>query len=455
LNDSTYLQIVGARILGEANDLKRDVPTLAAEIDFDPDILAKVVAGSTSYEAADAVITRMGETYPIDAAALRLVKDDCDAGVKIMRTEESARSSRIFERPDRLGDLTPYYEYRDTAFSRLSPFRPEWIRQLRIVHDSDPRNPDVAFNNGHFLHQYSMYVGPVNHYWEIDGCRYSAEMNTGDSSYTTPFRPHTFTSRSATSEALILAVTFGGKVWRAQREMYALGDRVRHYLAPRGNQAASTRFLIRQHLENATMTAEHLCSALRVAGCALEPEALYDERVFLTDSDIKDIARALGVDERDLKAGQPDGEPDVLIRHGSEDSGYPYPSRGDSRYLVTQMVSTPRMPAMRGCRITVRAIDNKLADGFVSGLHGWLYNYGRATARLEWSDGSTQRETWFGPGDSAYVQPFVRCSFSRSGPDAAELCLVRVAGCIAEDTQRELNQFPSVARAVREDRRWY
>ncbi len=455
MSDKTYLQMVGARILSEANDLKRDLPMLAADINFDPETLAKVVAGTTSYEAADTVIRRMGETYPIDEEALRLVKDDCDAGIKIMRADESAQSSRVFERPDRYGNLTPYYEYRDTAFSRLSPFRPEWIRQLRVVQDSDPENLDVAFNQGHFLHQYSMYVGPVNHYWEIDGCRYGAEMNTGDSSYTTPFRPHTFTARSASSQALILAITFGGKVWRAQRELYALGDRVKYYIAPRGSLAATSRFLIRQQLENAAMTVEQLCGMLRAAGSGLRPEVLCDDDAELTDHDIRDIASALGVDERSLDAGRNDSEPDVLIKRCNGDEDYPYPSRDDHRYTVTQMVSTCRMPAMRGCRIKVTASDNKLRDGLTSGLHGWIYNYSESAARLAWSDGSAERETRFGPGDSAYIQPFVRCAFSRADRDAAELCLVRVAGYIAEDTQRELNRFPSITRAVREDRRWY
>ena len=37
--------------------------------------------------------------------------------------------------------------------SKLGPFKPEWIKELRNVNDSDPRNPEIAYNNGHFLHQ--------------------------------------------------------------------------------------------------------------------------------------------------------------------------------------------------------------------------------------------------------------------------------------------------------------
>ena len=49
--------------------------------------------------------------------------------------------------------------------SKISPFRPEWIEELVVIDDNNPENPDVAFNNGHFLHQFTYFVGPVNFYY--------------------------------------------------------------------------------------------------------------------------------------------------------------------------------------------------------------------------------------------------------------------------------------------------
>ena len=49
--------------------------------------------------------------------------------------------------------------------SRLGPFRPEWIKELRHVEDNDPHNPDVQFNNGHLMMQTTLFVGPVNFYY--------------------------------------------------------------------------------------------------------------------------------------------------------------------------------------------------------------------------------------------------------------------------------------------------
>ncbi len=75
-----------------------------------------------------------------------------------MRAADSKRSSRIFTRRNKSGERTPYYEYRDSAMSKTSPFKPEWIKELRVVKDSDPENPDVAYNNGHFLHQLTFFI---------------------------------------------------------------------------------------------------------------------------------------------------------------------------------------------------------------------------------------------------------------------------------------------------------
>lgn len=84
--------------------------------------------------------------------------------------------------------------------SRLGPFRPEWIKELRHVEDNDPHNPDVQFNNGHLMMQTTLFVGPVNFYYEgSDGTKRTAEMNTGDSNFISSFVPHSFASRDPVS----------------------------------------------------------------------------------------------------------------------------------------------------------------------------------------------------------------------------------------------------------------
>ena len=59
----------------------------------------------------------------------------------------------------------PYYEYRDTAMSSVGPFRPEWIEELCVVDDNEPNNKQVQWNNGHFMHQFTYFIGEVNFYY--------------------------------------------------------------------------------------------------------------------------------------------------------------------------------------------------------------------------------------------------------------------------------------------------
>ena len=111
----------------ELNDLKRTPATASKELNISPQQLDKIINGLSSEEKGFQVINKMGEIYPIDHTHMYLLKDDTINGIKFMSYEESKKTSRIYSRPDRYGKMEPYYEYRDTAMSRLSLFKPEWI----------------------------------------------------------------------------------------------------------------------------------------------------------------------------------------------------------------------------------------------------------------------------------------------------------------------------------------
>ena len=72
-----------------------------------------------------------------------LLKDDTINGIRFMSYEDSKKTGRVYKRVDKNGKLEPYYEYRDTAMSRLCLFKPEWISQLRVVSNNKPDNPDL------------------------------------------------------------------------------------------------------------------------------------------------------------------------------------------------------------------------------------------------------------------------------------------------------------------------
>ena len=77
-----------------------------------------------------------------------------------MRSEESTKSARVMNRGG-----SPYYEYRDTAMSSVSLFRPEWIEELCYVDDNTTTNSKIHWNKGHFMHQFTYFIGDVNYYY--------------------------------------------------------------------------------------------------------------------------------------------------------------------------------------------------------------------------------------------------------------------------------------------------
>ncbi|MGY9107895.1 MAG: hypothetical protein ACKVG0_15470, partial [Alphaproteobacteria bacterium] len=213
-----YLKRLGARILSEANDLKRTPEAMASELGLGADAVLSVMRGESSLEDARSLAQRIADTYPVTLSKLWVEHDDTDDGVRVSRAADAKASSRIFDRSDRSGAKKPYYEYRDTAMSRNGPFKPEWIKELRLVTGVDPDNPDVVYNNGHLLHQVTFFIGPVNFYWQTNGKRHCAELNTGDSNFITPFVPHSFTSRDPDQPGLIVAITYSAQVHRSLDE---------------------------------------------------------------------------------------------------------------------------------------------------------------------------------------------------------------------------------------------
>jgi len=247
MSTKKHLKLIGSRILSELNDLKRTPESAASDLNIEISELNKILDGTSSKKETYAFIDKMGDFYPIDISDLFLLEDDCTNGIKIMTGKDSIKTSRVFNRKNSIDELLPYYEYRDSAMSKLGPFKPEWIKELRNVNDSDPRNPEIAYNNGHFLHQLTFFIGPVNFYWKDGENYYCEEMNTGDSNYITPFYPHSFANRDNSKDAIIIAVTFGGEVRRAQKEMYWLGEeRVNKYkkIGAKKNKESSSPVII-------------------------------------------------------------------------------------------------------------------------------------------------------------------------------------------------------------------
>jgi len=453
-DNTSYLKELGARILGEANDLKRTPEALAQDLGWHLDEVRDVINGAAAPERARELLMTMADIYPISLRDLWVEPDDTDSGVRHMRADESLATSRIFRRIDRSGALTDYYEYRDTALSASAPYKPEWIKELRCVEDSDPNNPDVAYNNGHLMHQMTFFIGQVNFYWETKGKKHCAEITTGDSCYITPFVPHSFTSRNPDEPGLIIAVTYGARVRSALGTLAKLepgslaelvGDsreRVHVFATKlkrfRDGASISESELARRLLE--TGITENRAHGL---SCGQEfPDA--DERVA--------IAGTLGIHESDLAIKEMPSESEVAVRHAADTRARPYPDSNRPAYTLKELAQTIHQPCLRG--FDIEFSEGQGAESWFSHvLHEYAYNYGTQDVILHW--GEKGRQAILAPGDSAYIRPTTK--FRYSGPEEAHIATVRVPGEMTEEMLAELSCYnPNErARVVGESNVWF
>jgi methylphosphonate synthase len=321
VSDSKNLELVrfGNYFLGILNDLKRRPVDAAKELNISLEDIMSIIEGRK--EISPEIITRAAKIWPVNLRDFYLIKDDCPNGVKIMRAEESAKSSRVMERGG-----TPYYEYRDTAMSGVSLFRPEWIEELHVVDDNDPDNSTVKWNNGHFMHQFTYFIGDVNYYYRgPDGQKKVVVMNTGDSVYGTPFRPHSFATRkNAKQNGLILALTYGNQLaGDTQQELSAIGEELgMSYWLDFSSRKKAFGSILNFHRKCASLSFEEITKRTGI----VKDKLIQFENGLETPSyeTIITLAKAMNVNSRDLLP--PDAiEDKVIVQYYKESPSWYYP----------------------------------------------------------------------------------------------------------------------------------
>jgi len=447
-----YLKSIGARVLCELNDLKRTIETAAQELGYQLDNLKNILKGNCTEKEILDLINKMGQTYPIDHLQLCLLKDDTINGIRFFDSKQSKESSRIYKRPNRSGQLTNYYDYRDTAMSKLSLFKPEWIQVLREVDDSDPHNADVIMNNGHFMHQVTMFIGPVNFYYEdSSGKRHCCEMNTGDSNYITPFMKHSFTSRDKSSFTCILAVTFGADVSRAQRELYAIGTSAIENLNI-GVHGAS-RKLIQQHMDNNFFTDDILDSMIDLPDFNIN--SLLNSSRIITDTEYETIASVLGVDVYQLKAPNNKKEDECIIKYIKNLTPHSFCVNNKKRYEVYTLAKSLKIPALTSSIIKVTNNQHDLSHSFKKSLHTYVINYSDTPAEIKWKTKNGTFTKTINKYDSVYLKPFIGFSFKNMTNKNSSLFVVGIPTSINTQTQKELSSLMQPKRVINDIGTWY
>ena len=446
-SDSKNQELVrfGNYFLGILNDLKRRPEDAAKELNVSLEEIMDIINGRK--EISSEIIIRAAKVWPVNLRDFYLMKDDCPDGIKIMRAEDSAKSSRIMER----GGL-PYYEYRDTAVSSISLFRPEWIEELCIVDDNDPNNPAVQWNNGHFMHQFTYFIGDVNYYYRgPDGQKKVAVMNTGDSVYGTPFRPHSFATRkNAKENGLILALTYGNQLaGDAQQELSVLGERLgMSYWLDFSSREKSFGSLLNFHRRCASLSFEEITKR---TGIDKDRLIQFENGLEIPSFEIiNSLAVSMNVNSRDLLP--PDAiEDKVIVQYYKESPNWYYPE-SIKAYKIVELCHSKNLPFSKAFEFSILKNNDDELDLEV-GLHQYAYNVGNENIQFNWRIENSVKHDDLKPGDSVYIKPNVPHNFRGGG----KLMVLRIAGRIAGDAQRELSclEQNDANRAISETSMWF
>jgi len=435
----------GRNFLGILNDIKRRPEDAANELNISLKEILAIIEGKKPLDPK--LVEKAIQIWPINARDLYVIDDDCPLGVKIMKAEESKQSSRIMHRAGK-----PYYEYRDTAMSTVAPFRPEWILELCHVGDNDPSNSEVQWNNGHFMHQFTYFIGEVNFYYQdSQGNKKVEVMNTGDSMYITPFTPHTFTTRKGAKEnGLILALTYGGKLTGdIQQELSGLSVELgSNFALDFSTKESASASLIKYHRKISNLSISEL--SIRTSLSVEKLENFENSSIIPSILEVEKIANALTINIRDLLPNDKIEEK-VIVKRNENGRTWFYPEN-TCRYEFRELASTTALPFSKAFEINVNEKENSDLD-LEFGSHQYLYNIGDSPVTLNWKLGKNTYSEIIYPNDSSYVKPFVSHNFRGNG----KLLILRIGGKIAGDSQRELSVVgkKNAQRAISETTQWF
>ncbi len=439
---------VGLNFLSILNDIKRRPEDAAQELGVETHVINEIIEGKR--ELTYDLVKKAIQIWPLNARDFFLITDDAPNGVKIMRQESSEKSKRIMNRAG-----NPFYEYRDTAMSSVALFRPEWIEELCYVDNNDPENPQAQWNDGHFMHQFTYFIGDVNYYYKgPDGQKKIAVTNTGDSVYGTPFRPHTFTTRhEAVKNGLILALTYGNKLASdTQQELAAIGGElgIQFHLDFSSREKAFSS-LLKFYIDAASLSLTELSNRTGLPLTVIQ-KYLSDIEILPNMEEIKKFADALSINTRDLLP--PDViEEKVLFRNYNDAPRWFYPD-SSKVYELVELVNSKNLPDSKALELTIRS--NEKADNSLDlkmGLHQYIYNIGETSVSFSWKFNGTLYHETINPGDSVYLKPFISHNFRQEG----KLLILRIGGRITGDAQREFSNLNKhdAQRAIQETQMWF
>lgn len=444
LRESLENKRMGNNFLGILNDIKRTTVEAAEELEISKEEIENIINGKIKLSSK--IISKATEIWPVNARDFYIMHDDCPNGLKMMRSEDSIKSSRVMHRSGK-----PYYEYRDTAMSSVGPFRPEWIEMLCVADDNEPSSRQVQWNNGHFMHQFTYFLGDVNFYYiGENGEKKVGVMNIGDSNYITPFTPHSFATRKdAKKNGMILALTYGNNLsGDSQHELSSMGKKLgKEFALDFSSKENASASLIKFHRNNSSLTLHELSKRTNMD---IEKLKDFENGKIPTYSEYTILAEHFNVNIRDLFSYDKISNK-VIVRFHKNTKKWFYPE-DTKNYELVELANANSLPYSKALEVNVLSENDKTLDLKV-GLHQYGYNIGNTDVSISYESDDGLKDDIIKPGDSFYLKPFVEHNFRGKG----KLLILRISGKIIGEPQRELSLIgkKNMQRVINESIQWF
>jgi len=423
------------------NDIKRRPEDAALELGVSKETIEDYLSGKITIPFN--IVSKAVEIWSINYSEFFDIEDDTTEGYKIMTQSESDKSQRLMKRNDK-----PYYLYKDTAYSRLSPFKPEWIEELVTVENNDPNNSEVVYNNGHFLHQFTYFIGEVNFYYIEDGVKKVAEMSTGDSMYISPYIPHSFTTRKnkENKNGLILALTYADKMdYGCIDEISAIGKELGiKYKLKLDDQLEAFKSNLKYYLKVTSISLEELSFRINDN----EINRIFDANQLPSFEKITKISESLNIFVRDLLPIYNDYQ--VKILKYDESKKWLYPSKENNKYEFTELAGVKKLPISRALELLITS-DTVSEDVFLeTPLHQYIYNIGIKKCIININNKNIE----LNKDESIYLKPNLKHSFNGIG---AKLLILRTGGKISGDVLYHFSMINKneLARTIEDNKPWF
>ena len=337
-----------------------------------------------------------------------------------------------------------YYNYKDTAMSKVSTFRPEWIQELVVVKNNNPLNSNVVYNNGHFLHQFTYFIGPVNFYYkDKNNKKKVAKMNTGDSMHISPYIPHSFTTRKNKENklGLILALTYSGNIDSdVLNELSAIGKKY------------SGNFNL-NFLDKKNIFFNNLKYFLNISSIddkffekKLKIKLIKLKKNLPSIKVIQKISDILNVNVKDLIP--PTKFNQVKIQTYNKSRKWNLSKNNVDIYKIVELTNVSQLPCSKAIELEVLS-ERKHSLNFEIPCHQYIYNIGKTSCSINFKN---KKETLH-PGDSIYMKPNVQHSFIKK----SKLLILRIAGKLHNDNLYHLSTLSkkNYNRLIVDNKPWF